>query len=145
VSSKSAERLFLVGECVVRLSTMEDGLERFREDFAAPPESVGGSGRVSLGDSGENEGKEVSDLSEIEDAELDMYGENFRDLLRSVCDRWLCAEEAEHCEAVLSSWAVASISVAIVMRSRPCGQSTLLRRRSSSSAKRRTVVAKASK
>jgi hypothetical protein len=120
-------------------------LERFRADFEAPPESVGGSGRVSLGDSGENEGNEVRDLSEREDAELDMYGENFRGLLRSVCDRWLCADDAEHCEAVLSSWAVASLSGAIVMISRCWGKSVLLRRGTSSSAKRRTVVAKASK
>jgi hypothetical protein len=124
---------------------MDDGLERFRADFEAPPESVGGSGRVSLGDSGENEGNEVRDLSERDDAELDMYGENFRGLLRSVCDRWLCADDAEHCEAVLSSWAVASLSVAIVMISRCWGKSVLLRRGTSSSAKRRTVVAKASK
>jgi hypothetical protein len=51
---------------------MEDGLERFREDFVAPPDSVGGRGRASLGDSGEKEGNEVRDLSEMEDAELDI-------------------------------------------------------------------------
>lgn len=124
---------------------MEDGLERFRADLEVSPESVGGSGRVSLGDSGENEGNEVSDLSEREDAELDMYGENFRGLLRRVCDRWLCADDAEHCEAVLSSWAVASVPGAIIMISRCWGKSVLLRYRTSSSAKRRTVVAKASK
>lgn len=118
VSSKSADREFFVGEGSVRLSTMEEGLERFREDFEAPPDSVGGSGRVSLGDSGENEGNEVRDLSDMEDAELDMYGENFRGLLRSVCDLWLCAEDAEHCEVVLSSWAAISVSVAMVMISR---------------------------
>lgn len=72
MSSNRAERLLLVGDGVVRLSTMEDGLERFREDFVAPPDSVGGRGRASLGDSGEKEGKEVRDLSEMEDAELDI-------------------------------------------------------------------------
>jgi len=129
----------------VRLSTIEDGLERFREDVVAPPESWGCSGRESLGDSGEKDGNEVRDLSEMEDAELEIYGENFRGLLRTVCDRWLCAEDAEHCEAVLSSCAATSGTAAIAIRSRPWWQSVLLRCWSSSSAKRRAVVAKASK
>lgn len=52
---------------------MEDGLEEFRKDLGAPPpDRVGGSGRGSFGDSGEKEGKEVRDLSEMDDAELDM-------------------------------------------------------------------------
>lgn len=57
---------------MVRLSTMEDGFERFRPDLAGPPDRVGGNGRASLGDSGEKEGKDVRDLSEMEDAELDI-------------------------------------------------------------------------
>lgn len=51
---------------------MEDGFERFRPDLAGPPDRVGGNGRASLGDSGEKEGKDVRDLSEMEDAELDI-------------------------------------------------------------------------
>lgn len=51
---------------------MEDGLEEFRKDLPAPPDRDGGNGRGSFGDSGENEGKEVRDLSEMDDAELDM-------------------------------------------------------------------------
>lgn len=124
---------------------MEEGFDRFRDDFVAPLDSWGCNGRASLGDSGENDGKEVRDLSEMDDAELDIYGENFRGLLRTVCDRWLCAEDAEHCEVVLSSWAWTSGSAAIVFKSQPWWQTALSRRWSSSSAKRRAVVAKASK
>jgi hypothetical protein len=90
---------------------MDDGLEACREDLAVPSVNLGGSGRASLGDSGEKEGNEVKDLSEMEDAELDMYEEYFRGLTRTVWDRWLLAEEAERCEAVLCSSELASWSI----------------------------------
>ena len=62
-----------------------------------------GSGRSSLGDSGENEGNEVKDLSEIEDAELDIYEVYFLDLTLTVCDRELFAEALEWWELDLWS------------------------------------------
>jgi hypothetical protein len=71
-SSNSATR-FWEGDKVVKLSTIEcAGSEGIREGFAVPSTVFGTSGRSSLGDSGEKEGKEVKDLSDIELAELDM-------------------------------------------------------------------------
>ena len=51
--------------------------------------------RSFCGDSGENEGNEVKDLSDIDEAELDIYDEYFRGLTRTVCDLWLLREEVE--------------------------------------------------
>ncbi len=71
-SSNSAFR-FWDGDEVVKLSTMDTaGSEGFREPFAVPSTYRGIKGRSSRGDSGENEGKDVKDLSEMEDAELDI-------------------------------------------------------------------------
>ena len=69
-SSNKARRSF-AGDDVVRLSTM-DGVDF--EDLLAVPSTVGSRKEewLSLGDSGENEGNDVRDLSEIDDAELDM-------------------------------------------------------------------------
>jgi hypothetical protein len=47
------------------------GPEGFCGAFAVPSADRGKE-RSSFGDSGEKEGKDVKDLSEIEDAELDM-------------------------------------------------------------------------
>jgi len=59
---------------VVKLLTIDLDSEGFRGVPAFASVIRGGKGRSSLGDSGANEGKEVSDLSEeaIDDAELDM-------------------------------------------------------------------------
>ncbi|EDN93616.1 hypothetical protein SS1G_09483 [Sclerotinia sclerotiorum 1980 UF-70] len=60
--------------------------EAFR--FAVP--SFVGSinwGRSCVGESPEKEGKEVNDLSEIDDAELDICEASLRDFPRTVCDR----------------------------------------------------------
>jgi hypothetical protein len=71
-SSNSPTRFCREDE-VVKLSTIKcAGLDGVRELFAAPFVSFGTRGRSSLGDSGEKEGKEVNDLSDIELAELDM-------------------------------------------------------------------------
>lgn len=64
---------------------MEEGLERCRDDFRVPSDRLGGS--AILGDSGEKEGKEVRDLSEMDDAELDIHGENLRGRVRRVWER----------------------------------------------------------
>ena len=72
-SSNRAERVFAEGEVIVRLSTIEEGIsEGFREDCAVPSFIRSGNVRSSLGDSGEKDGNEVKDLSEIDDAELEM-------------------------------------------------------------------------
>ena len=72
-SSSNSATLSRGGEDVVKHSTIEDaGSEVFREVFAVPSTIFGINGRSSFGDSGENEGKEVNDLSDIELAELDM-------------------------------------------------------------------------
>jgi hypothetical protein len=88
-SSKRAVRFFAEGDAVVRLSTIEKGSEVFREECVVPSVICGGNGRLSRGDSGENEGNEVKDLSEeaIDDAELDIYDEYFLGFTRTVPDR----------------------------------------------------------
>jgi hypothetical protein len=60
-----------------------------------PSVSLGARGRSSLGGSGEKEGNEVNDLSDIELAELDMYEAYLRGLIRTVCDRELFPEAFE--------------------------------------------------
>ena len=70
-SSNSAVRSTF--EEVVKLSTIEGvGSEGLRDECTAPSVISGSKGRSSLGDSGEKEGNEVNDLSDIDDAELDM-------------------------------------------------------------------------
>lgn len=95
-SSNRAERTVVNGSEVVRLSTIEGAEpEGFRVYLTVPSTVLGTKGRFSLGDSGEKEGNEVRDLSEMEDAELEMYELYFRGLPRSVCDRVLFAEAFE--------------------------------------------------
>ena len=53
---------------------------------------LGTRGRWSLGDSGEKDGNEVSDLSDNEEAELDIYDEYFLGLPRTVWDRVLLVD-----------------------------------------------------
>jgi hypothetical protein len=85
-SSNRAVWFFRDGEDVVKLSTIEEGFEACLDDRTVPSVRLGGNGRVSFGDSGEKEGNEVRDLSEIDEAELDMCEEYFRGLPRTVCD-----------------------------------------------------------
>ena len=72
-SSKSAERRVVEGSEDVRLSTI-DGAEPegFRAPLTVPSTVLGMKDLFSFGDSGEKEGNEVRDLSEIDDAELEM-------------------------------------------------------------------------
>lgn len=60
-----------VGDLIVRLSTMETESEVLREVVAVLSDMRGGNGRSSLGDSGEKEGNEVRDLSDMEEVELE--------------------------------------------------------------------------
>jgi hypothetical protein len=63
-SSNKAVRGPLLGELVVKLATIEDGeSDVFRATIGVPSH---------FGDSGDREGKLVRDLSEMDDAELDM-------------------------------------------------------------------------
>jgi hypothetical protein len=50
--------------------------------------------RSNFGDSGENDGKEVKDLSDAstDDEVLEAYALCFLDLARTVCDRRLCVD-----------------------------------------------------
>jgi hypothetical protein len=66
-------RSWFDGDDMVRLSTIEGvGSEETRDLLALPSTGGGKKERSSRGDSGEKEGNEVKDLSEIDDAELDM-------------------------------------------------------------------------
>lgn len=94
------------GDDVVKLSTIDGaGPEIFRGVFAVPSDAANAAAkwRPSLGDSGEKDGNEVSDLSEglIEEAELEVYEEYFRGLDRTVCDRWLRIDVFELWDGVL--------------------------------------------
>jgi len=72
-SSNKAERVFAEGEETVKLSTIEEGEpEDFRVGCAVPSSIRNWNTRPFLGGSGENEGNDVKDLSEIDDAELEM-------------------------------------------------------------------------
>jgi hypothetical protein len=51
---------------------MEAGSETFRGVFPMPSGARERKERSCLGDSGEKEGKEVKDLSDIDEAELEM-------------------------------------------------------------------------
>ena len=119
-SSNNAALFLWEGEEVVKLLTMDIASDGFRGVLAFASVIRGGSGRSSLGDSGANEGNEVRDLSEeaIDEAELDMYEEYFRGLLRTVwtrCDFWLFPEAADICEADL--WRFPSPFVSPIFRS----------------------------
>jgi hypothetical protein len=71
-SPNSAVRVFREGEAGVELATVEEGgSEDFLKDCAAPS-LVRRSNGSPLGDSGEKEGNEVRDLSEMDEAELDI-------------------------------------------------------------------------
>jgi hypothetical protein len=72
-SSNREGRLRGLGDVVVKLATI-DGAESdgFLGAFAVPSNPPGRNGRSYFGDSGDKDGKLVRDLSEIEDAELDM-------------------------------------------------------------------------
>jgi hypothetical protein len=63
--------------------------------------ALGINGRSHFGDSGEREGKLVRDLSEIDEAELDMYEAYLRGFTLTVCDRELFPEALEWVEEVL--------------------------------------------
>jgi len=72
-SSNKAVRGPLLGELVVKLATIEDGeSDVFRATIGVPSIDFGIKGRSHFGDSGDREGKLVRDLSEMDDAELDM-------------------------------------------------------------------------
>jgi len=106
------------------------GLVRFRE----PKVEVSSGSRKNLasrGDSGEKEGKEVSDLSDaaIEEAELDGCEISFLRWWRTVPDRWLLIEapDCDCCETERSSGAeeVAVVS-SIFATVQPSSYPTLL-------------------
>jgi hypothetical protein len=72
-SSNREGRSCGLGEVVVKLATIDGAeLDGFLGTFAVPSKPPGSKGRSYFGDSGDKEGKLVSDLSEIDDAELDM-------------------------------------------------------------------------
>jgi hypothetical protein len=74
VSSKSADRASFGGEAWVRLSTMDGAwFDVLLGGSAVLSEASAASNARFWGNSGENEGNEVSDLSEaaMEDVELD--------------------------------------------------------------------------
>lgn len=100
-SSNSADRASFGGEGCVRLSTIDGAWFEVRLVGRAVLSSTSaaskGRGFWGDGDSGENEGKEVSDLSEaaIEDAELDAYDCALRDRTLEVWDLRLLVEISE--------------------------------------------------
>jgi hypothetical protein len=71
-----------------------------------------------VGDSGEKEGNDVNDLSEIEDALLDMYEAYFRGFARTVCDRALFPDVCDWCEPDLFN-ETGPASISIVLTSQP--------------------------
>jgi hypothetical protein len=100
-SSNSADRASFGGEGCVKLSTIDGAWFEVRLVGRAVLSSISaaskGRGFWGDGDSGENEGNEVSDLSEaaIEDAELDAYDGVLRDRTLVVCDLRLLVEISE--------------------------------------------------
>ena len=104
-SSNSADRVSFRGEACVRLSTIDGALFDILLGGSAvlSAASTASNARGFWGVSGENEGNDVSDLSEaaIEDVELDAYDGVLRDRTLVVCDRRLLFEMSEFWEELL--------------------------------------------
>jgi hypothetical protein len=89
---------------------MEGTPEAFLEWSGEPLTAPASKMRSFLEDSGENEGNDVSDLSEgaIDEAELEAYEPYFRDLPLKVCDLWLFVEAFDWWDSVLCIGAVST-------------------------------------
>lgn len=98
-SSNSADRASFGGDGCVKLSTIDGAWFDVLLVGSAvlSSTSAASNARGFCGDSGENEGNDVSDLSEaaIEDAELDAYDGVLRDRTLVVWDRRLLFEISE--------------------------------------------------
>lgn len=78
VSSNRAMRFCCAGEEVVKLSTINAARKGL---FAVLSVVCEANNRSSLGESGEKEGKDVNDLSETDDAELEIWDGYLRGLI----------------------------------------------------------------
>lgn len=95
-SSNKALRILVAESEPVRVSTIEGaGSDAFRLLVLESSLDLGIVGRWSFGDSGEKDGKEVRDLSDMEEAELVRNDEFLRYFARYVCDRVLLVEATE--------------------------------------------------